>query len=986
MVAIPFGAEIIVNTTTPGDQYRPVVAGLANGGFVIAWQDASGASGDVSDDIRTDVYNAFGGRGGETIANLDTADPTQFITGAQSNPAVSNAGNGRYVVAWVDAGNTGDDLNNRAVQFRVFEANGAPATDIITANSTTALSQDQPSVATLADGKIVVTWTSEIVADSGARDVIRRVFNADGTPATGEQTVNTQKLSDQGFSQVKAVAGGFAVVWSDGYVASVDDKPDTYIRFYNSSGAATSPPILANEAVARQPNELRFVELTNGNILLVWTEEATAAPGDGSGSAIRAQIYNPGGGFFGPAFRVNTTVLNDQSDPEVARLKDGKFVVVWTDKSQSAGDPSFAAVRMQIFDISGAKLGDEIVVAENTLFEQQNPTVTSLVDGRFVVAWEDRSQQTGDLEGFSVRARFFDARTAAIVQNGSNAGDSYRGTSFNDTLNGLGGNDTLAGGAGNDTLLGGFGLDLLLGDVGDDILKGEGGNDDLFGGAGNDTLEGGSGNDELFGGAGTNSLKGGDGDDIFNVDSATDVIVEAPGALGGFDTINAKVSYTIAANVEVMNLAGGALGIDGTGRDGQNDRINGNAGANGLFGKGGADTLKGGAGADQIHGGLGQDAIDGGDGFDFTRYDDAFYGNITVRLDNPALNTGAAAGDTFVGIEGIVGGAGAETFFGDAAFNSLFGKGGNDTLHSLGGGGNLYGGVGADKHFGGGTAALDYARYDEADHGDLVIRLDAPNLNTGAAAGDTYANIEALVGGVGDDEIHGNGSANWLFGGGGDDRIAAKAGADSVNGGAGNDMLWGGAGADAHDGGAGVDYARYDDAAHGNLVIRLDLQNLNTGAAAGDSYVGIEAIIAGAGKDTVVGADGANNLLFGLGGDDFLDGRTGNDTLNGGAGKDIFRFSTAFNATTNVDRMVDFTSGQDKIFLLSTVFTGLGPALESGEVRFGAAAADANDRIIVNLSTGRISYDADGAGAGAAILFATVDPGATITFADFVFA
>ncbi len=295
----------------------------------------------------------------------------------------------------------------------------------------------------------------------------------------------------------------------------------------------------------------------------------------------------------------------------------------------------------------------------------------------------------------------------------------------------------------------------------------------------------------------------------------------------------------------------------------------------------------------------------------------------------------------------------------------IYGGVGNDHLSGDAGGDNLWGGAGADAHYGGNDAGVDYARYDDANWGNLVIRLDNAALNTGVAAGDTYSGIERLVGGAGNDTVVGNASNNYLFGSGGDN-------------------LWGGAGADAHYGGsdAGIDYARYDDANWGNLTIRLDASGLNAGAAAvGDTYAGIEGLVGGAGADVIIGSAVAN-WLFGQGGADYIDGLGGNDYLNGGAGADRFRFSTDIGAG-NVDHIADFQHLVDDMLLLRTVFGRIGPTLTADELRVGMAQ-DNNDFLLYNNVTGQVFYDGNANAPGGMILFATVTPGTVLTFDDFI--
>ncbi len=736
-------------------------------GFVIAWQDESGlGSSDLSDDVRFARFDALGNRlapGTDTLVNTTTL-------GAQFEPTIAAFDDGRFVIVWTDASETAPDSNNRAVRMQIFDQDGSPQGSEIVVNTTFPLSQDAPSVAVLSNNNIAVTWTNEDINDSSQTNIMRRVFNENGGSVTGEQVVNTLTVGDQERSTVHALStGGFAVVWEDRENVAPPGffEYRTYIRFYNANGTALAAPLVLNSFTANDPQQPGLAELSNGFIVVTWTEtDPTLPPGDGSGHSIRARILDPGSGLFGPVITVNTTVSFDQTDARVAALDNGQFVVVWSDLNTAGDDTSFGAVRLQVFDSAGNRVGDEIRVNEQTLFEQANPVVTVLADFRFVVAWEDRSQLVGDTEGYSIHSRIFDARIAGIDIEGDATNDEFVGSVFNDTISGLAGADRLTGGNGIDFLFGGIGLDVLFGDNGDD---------------------------HLYGGQG------------------------ADAHYGGSDSGN-----------------------------------------------------------------------------DFARYDDANHGNLFISLENPSLNTGAAAGDTYFGIEGLVGGVGNDTIIGNASANILvggaghdqiYGRSGNDLLSGEAGNDNLWGGLGADAHYGGSDAGIDLARYDDANHGNLLIRLDNPAANTGAAAGDTYFGIEGLVGGIGNDTIYGSTLGNDLRGGSGNDALDGLAGADSLFGDNGNDILVGGAGADILNGGAGTrDMASYWTATSGVRAVLL-APGGNIGDAAGDTYSGVEDL-GGTGFSDVLGGDnGANQLLGGNGNDD-MDGFGGNDSLYGGNGND----------------------------------------------------------------------------------------------------
>ena len=133
----------------------------------------------------------------------------------------------------------------------------------------------------------------------------------------------------------------------------------------------------------------------------------------------------------------------------------------------------------------------------------------------------------------------------------------------------------------------------------------------------------------------------------------------------------------------------------------------------------------------------------------------------------------------------------------------------------------------------------------------------------------------------------------------------------------------------------------------------------------------------------IIKGNGGNNLLDGGAGDDSLNGGAGKDQLIGGAGADGYYFDVLDGTR---DRIKDMDVADDTIYLDRTVFTGFGAdgTIDADAFHLGTTAADAEDRILYDSVTGNVFYDADGDGAGAAVLFAQVNPGTGLSELDFV--
>ncbi|WP_413711654.1 DUF4214 domain-containing protein [Rhizobium sp. Rhizsp82] len=404
------------------------------------------------------------------------------------------------------------------------------------------------------------------------------------------------------------------------------------------------------------------------------------------------------------------------------------------------------------------------------------------------------------------------------------------------------------------TTLGTTGVDTMIGSYGNDTLDGAGGDDRLFGSAGNDLLIGSAGNDLLAGGL---------GDDTFDVDVATDMVVENAG--DGTDTIRtALASFTLGQNVENLTYAGSGAFVG-----------SGNAAANVIGGGIGNDTLDGKLGADTLIGGAGNDV-----------YVVDTQGDVLVELANGGTDVVQTALNTYsmaaaANVENLTfTGTGGFTAVGNGSNNVITGGSGADNLSGDAGDDTLIGGSGADTLSGG--AGNDVFVVDNA--GDMVIEAAAEgndtvqtNLATYTLGSDvenlTYTGTAAFTG-------NGNSLNNVLTGGAGVDTLKGFAGDDTYVISTGDIVV--------ENAGEGIDTVQTNLATY---TLGSNIENLTyTGTAA---FTGT-----GTSADNILKGSTAADKLTGGAGNDTLDGGVGADTLIGGLGDDLYFVDNASEVVT----------------------------------------------------------------------------------------
>lgn len=514
--------------------------------------------------------------------------------------------------------------------------------------------------------------------------------------------------------------------------------------------------------------------------------------------------------------------------------------------------------------------------------------------------------------------------------------------------------------------------------TGSGVLIGGAFNDHLTGGNASDTLLGFGGNDVLTGGAiAANTLQGGTGDDTYIVELSGDTLFELDGE--GIDTVIAlSPDLTLRDHLENLIYLGTA-NFTGTGNSAANE-IRGDVGDDVLNGAGGDDLLFGGNGNDRLIGGSGNNGLNGGSGIDIADYSTAPIA-VKINLATSSSANGQGGIDVLTEIEAIIGSDYADTLIGNGADNILSGGLGSDYLIGQGGNDRLIGGAGSPNTLQGGTGddvyvvelanntIIEFAGEGidtvETSSGSATLRTNVENLTfIGSGSFNGFGNTLANV-------IQGGTAADFLSGNDGDDVLIGGTGAaNTLIGGAGNDVYRISAIGDSaiEAAGGGNDRVETTLASH---VLRNQVEALTF--IGNGNFTGIGNTLA----NQISGGAGAD-FLSGLDGDDILLGRQGADFLIGGAGADVFQFDGSDNS---VDRIFDFQSGTDKIALLSSAFAH---TLTISYVA-GSTATSTNSTFIYNQTTGRLSFDADGTGSGAAIGVADLGANLTLAAGDFIF-
>ncbi|MBK7954247.1 MAG: hypothetical protein IPK02_09950 [Candidatus Accumulibacter sp.] len=301
-----------------------------------------------------------------------------YVPNSQSDAAVAKLSGGGYVVVWNSS--SGQDGSADGVYAQRYSGSGVAVGPEFRVNTTTSNSQGDPAVVGLSDGSFVVTWADSNGTDGSSSGVYAQRVSAGGVALGSQFLVNTYTNSDQAQPKIAAYAGGFVATW---YSNGQDNwGHGVYSQRFDNAGVKSGGEIQVSSDSASHQYEPDVAARSDGSFVIVYRSDQTQ---DGSGVGVYAQRFDSAGAKLGSEFQVNTTTYSNQTQPRVAMLSDGDFVVVWYD--DGGQDGSGGAVFGQRFNSDGTMDGSQFRVNEFAAGSQYQPAVIGLSTGGFVVSF-----------------------------------------------------------------------------------------------------------------------------------------------------------------------------------------------------------------------------------------------------------------------------------------------------------------------------------------------------------------------------------------------------------------------------------------------------------------------------------------------------------------------------------------------------------------------------------------------------------------------
>jgi len=348
-----------------------------------------------------------------------------YTENAQQNPAVAILNDGSYVVVWESYKQQGG-CNSFSVYAQRFYSNGTKyQSEFIVDSNTCYYANTNPKITHLDNGGYVITWQSVINAAPGMLYLTYvKMFYNDNTPVYDQFNLIVNSTLPYNNS-VFAISGGFLVTWEYTYFTGIEQGiyvekfnltqnqviNPTRVDYYLPFHPAPSTGFMHNPAIAA---------FNDSSYVVVWNYNDQSH--DGTEEDVYGQKFFSNGTKVGDIFHINNYTYYNQQKPTIAALTNGNFVVAWEDHDT---DSNLDVIYANVFDNKGNALFEEYQVSMYEGGRQSNPAVAALPNGGYIVTWESVDQD-GSVEGIYANRFANDTTPGSEFRVNSNVCDAQK--------------------------------------------------------------------------------------------------------------------------------------------------------------------------------------------------------------------------------------------------------------------------------------------------------------------------------------------------------------------------------------------------------------------------------------------------------------------------------------------------------------------------------------------------------------------------------
>lgn len=389
-----------VNTTTGGfREQAPAVAQLTNGGYVVAWTS-------IGRGVCAQRYAPDGARAGGEACIASQTSTNQ----SSQRPAVAGLRDGGYVIAWVMDDGDLPGIQSRRYDSTGTPVGPAARVNTMTVgiqDEVTAASLEgggyvigwtsQPlAVSGVVDSDVYARRYGADGAAAGPEQRVNTFFGARG---------------ERRHPAVAAISGGgYVFAWFSAHQHTGPDRAlSVYSQRFDADGVPVGPETLVAFSRGRSPRPA-ISGLAGGGYIVQWENVGQRFAADGSkvGAETAVDPHPPvdptlicGGHPTGPVSCSSWVWTRGYT---VTGLSDGGYVVAWAYRG-SPRTPETSGIYAQRFAADGIAAGPATQLATNEYAD--SPVVSGAGAGGFVVAWEDA--EPSDRAARNIYARRFGA-------------------------------------------------------------------------------------------------------------------------------------------------------------------------------------------------------------------------------------------------------------------------------------------------------------------------------------------------------------------------------------------------------------------------------------------------------------------------------------------------------------------------------------------------------------------------------------------------